>query len=115
MKKIEIDIDLAKELYEQGMSFAKVGERLGVGGRVVAARFYENRIPTRGSLRESERFTVEKAVKLYYEDGLSLAEVGDILWVSADKVKRELLSAGYTIRGVSDYYAHEEASCRKNL
>lgn len=115
MKKIEIDIDLARELYEQGLSFAKVGERLGVGGRVVAARFYENRIPTRGALREAERFTLEKAVKLYYDDGLSLAEVGGLLWVSADKVKRELLAAGYTIRAVNEYYAHEEAGCRKDL
>lgn len=113
MKKIDIDIDLARELYEQGLSFAKVGEQLKVGGRVIAARFYENHIPTRGKLRESERFTIDKAVKLYYDEGYSLAEVGEKLWVSADKVKRELLAAGYKIRSVSEYYAHEEAGSRR--
>ena len=115
MKKIEIDLDLARQLYESGLSFAKVGDELGVAAGVVAHRFYENQIPTRGRLREAEKFTLEEAVRLYYDEGLSLAEVGELLWVSGDKVKRELLAAGYSIRGVSEYYAHEEARNRKNL
>lgn len=113
MKRIEIDIDLARRLYESGLSFSKVGEKLGVAGGVVAARFYENNIPTRGELREADRFSIDEAVRLYFDEGYSLYEVGMELWVSADKVKRELLRAGYTIRNVSDYYGHEEVTHKK--
>lgn len=113
MKRIEIDLNLARQLYDKGLSFAKVGEALGVAGGVVAARFYENNIPTRGELRESEKFDINEAIRLYYDEGYSLYEVGAELWVSADKVKRELLRAGYTIRNVSDYYGHEEVIPKK--
>lgn len=113
MKKIHIDIDKAKALYEDGCSLSYLAYLFGVSPHTVAARLRENGVPVRGRPHHIESFDLDKARKRYYEDGLSLEQVGREMDISSTKVLDEFARAGLKPRGAWDYYANEPARHNK--
>jgi DNA invertase Pin-like site-specific DNA recombinase len=45
--RVDADVDVARELYESGLSLARVGEQLGISARTVLNRFQRDGVPTR--------------------------------------------------------------------
>ena len=99
-KRVELDEKILQRLYwEEGLTLAEVGARLGVSGTCVMRKMRGYGIPRRPAHRPRGRgvlvgIAVSGVVQLYREQELSLRLIGEAYGCSAETVRRCLADAG---------------------
>ena len=105
MKNIDIN-QVAHLYYHEKKSVYEIAKIFGCTHSVIYARMQENGLPRRSyseahRMRYSQKhlnIDLAEIVRLYFEENLTLIEVGTRLGVCSDLVRKRLIAAGYEIR-----------------
>lgn len=89
------EVDELVALYEQGMTLAQLGDRLGIYHRTMTAHIVRRSVPVRVRGLAGEH--TSETVRLY-AGGMTLMEVGLHVGVSQGAVGRAVAATGATIR-----------------
>lgn len=108
-----IDIDQIKHLYyREKKSSYKIAKILGCSVSTIQNRMKQHDMPLR-SIAEARKYRngrrspsadldITEIARLYFDEQLSLAGVGERMGVSGTVIRGKLLNAGYTIRSRSE-------------
>lgn len=108
-----IDIDQIKHLYyREKKSSYKIAKILGCSVSTIQNRMKQHNLPLR-SIAEARKYRngrrspsadldITEIARLYFDEQLSLAGVGERMGVSGTVIRGKLLNAGYTIRSRSE-------------
>lgn len=95
----DVPIDKAKELYQTGMSIARVARKLDFSQGMVRYALNKNGIKTR---RRNNKFTDEEVITLY-EQGYSMEAIATMFGVKRTKIRTALLLNDANIRHREPY------------
>jgi AraC-like DNA-binding protein len=118
-RTVEHPVSQMYELYQTGLSLGAVGERFGLSRSRVSELFMAAGLQSRQSAARKARRSVSKdqgrVRKMYalYEQGATLAEVGEAFSITTQRVQQLFGQAGLRTRSLSTYAASRHDAGRQ--
>jgi len=97
-----VDVQLAKDLYEEGLSINEIGRRLGHHHSVIAYHIHRSDLPIR-TQAESQTKPIDTSYLIeLYQKGYSLVDISKTVNLSPEGVRGRLIKSSVKIRTTSE-------------